>query len=350
MFNWVKSLTAEEQKVSFFATKNHSINRIQAKDEEEAAAAAAAKAAKEDQVKTPERKESVPQEPAESEGAECEPVKVEQAEPPPPSPSPPPPPPPPPPEPVPEPPPKEESLADVPLGDDESEKKPSDADIGTGTEVGAEKKKDELEENGESATNPAATNGGVEGQDNGSKPAKKEHFVAKLFKGIRKKGDKSEAAEQSDQPDQAGGDEDNKDADDKKALEECDADKKPEDGKPAEDDEHIVHKMIKGLWGGSSSTGGGAASGDPDAANAAGAANTANKTEEKKDEKKAEDETAGFSFHQIFADTTNKLFERGEKLDEINNKTENLANEAQGFAAAARRIREQEEAKKWWQF
>lgn len=44
-----------------------------------------------------------------------------------------------------------------------------------------------------------------------------------------------------------------------------------------------------------------------------------------------------------------KLEERGEKLNTINNKAEEMANNAMGFASIAKEIRNREANKKWWQ-
>lgn len=55
------------------------------------------------------------------------------------------------------------------------------------------------------------------------------------------------------------------------------------------------------------------------------------------------------SVHGLAAENIVKLEERGEKLNTINTKAEAMANDAQGFAAMARKIRDQEAAKRWWQ-
>jgi hypothetical protein len=44
-----------------------------------------------------------------------------------------------------------------------------------------------------------------------------------------------------------------------------------------------------------------------------------------------------------------KLEERGEKLSNLNNKAEDMANDAMDFATMARKIRDKEANRKWWQ-
>jgi len=44
-----------------------------------------------------------------------------------------------------------------------------------------------------------------------------------------------------------------------------------------------------------------------------------------------------------------KLEERGEKLANLSNKAEDLSNDAMDFASIARKIRDKEANRKWWQ-
>ena len=49
------------------------------------------------------------------------------------------------------------------------------------------------------------------------------------------------------------------------------------------------------------------------------------------------------------AENSNKLAERGEKLEQMQQKTSQLENDAMNFAEMARELRRQQEQKSWWQ-
>ena len=51
----------------------------------------------------------------------------------------------------------------------------------------------------------------------------------------------------------------------------------------------------------------------------------------------------------IAAENRARLEERGEKLGQLSDKTENMANSAKDFASMARAIRDKEANRKWWQ-
>jgi len=51
----------------------------------------------------------------------------------------------------------------------------------------------------------------------------------------------------------------------------------------------------------------------------------------------------------IASENRMKLEERGEKLSNLNNKAEDMANDAMDFASVARQIRDKEANRKWWQ-
>lgn len=50
----------------------------------------------------------------------------------------------------------------------------------------------------------------------------------------------------------------------------------------------------------------------------------------------------------IMSENVSKLHERGEKLRNLNDKTEDLVNDAQNFAELAKQLAQQK-SKKWWQ-
>lgn len=50
----------------------------------------------------------------------------------------------------------------------------------------------------------------------------------------------------------------------------------------------------------------------------------------------------------IMSENVSKLHERGEKLRNLNDKTEDLVNDAQSFAELAKQLAQQK-SKKWWQ-
>ena len=51
----------------------------------------------------------------------------------------------------------------------------------------------------------------------------------------------------------------------------------------------------------------------------------------------------------IASENVVKLEERGEKLNTINNKAEAMAHDAMDFASMAKKIRDREANKRWWQ-
>lgn len=51
----------------------------------------------------------------------------------------------------------------------------------------------------------------------------------------------------------------------------------------------------------------------------------------------------------IMAENRSKLAERGEKLENLQERTSMLESDAQDFAAMAKRLAAQERNKKWWQ-
>ena len=55
------------------------------------------------------------------------------------------------------------------------------------------------------------------------------------------------------------------------------------------------------------------------------------------------------SVQQTMAENRNKLLERGEKLEQLQDKTAKLENDAMNFAQMARELRKQQEQRKWWE-
>jgi len=52
----------------------------------------------------------------------------------------------------------------------------------------------------------------------------------------------------------------------------------------------------------------------------------------------------------VMAENMNKLAERGERLNQISDKTQQLENEAEDFMTMAKKLAEREKNKKWWEF
>jgi len=63
--------------------------------------------------------------------------------------------------------------------------------------------------------------------------------------------------------------------------------------------------------------------------------------------KQAADSATGVK--EVLNETAQKLDERGERLERVDEQTEELANQAAGFADLAKEVANQQADRKWWQ-